>query len=84
MVADLPATFVMVILGVSTFILVMFLPALLELKNPKDAGPRRITEEVSIWKVETNLASMEKDVKVDQALIKKISEVIAVLPNLEL
>lgn len=84
MVADIPSTFVMVILGVSTFILVMFLPALLELKNPKDPGPRRITKEASVWKVETNLASMERDFKVDQALIKKISEIIAVLPNLEL
>jgi hypothetical protein len=79
-----PTTFAMMILGLSTFILIMFLPALLELKNPKDAGPRKIMEETITWRPETILASIEKEVKSDQILVKKILEIISVLPNLEL
>ncbi|HVP27086.1 MAG TPA: hypothetical protein VMT26_05415 [Candidatus Bathyarchaeia archaeon] len=79
-----PTTFAMMILGLSTFILIMFLPALLELKNPKDAGPRRIMEEITPWQPMPILASMEKEIKSDQILIDKILEIISVLPNLEL
>ena len=77
-------TFDLIILGVSTFILIMFLPALLELKNPKDAGPRKMLEEIIAWRPEIGLASMEIEFKASQIIIWKISEIIAVLPNLEM
>ncbi|MDW8023127.1 MAG: hypothetical protein RMJ15_05265 [Nitrososphaerota archaeon] len=35
---------IMISIGVLTFILVMFLPAIIELKKPKDPGPRMILE----------------------------------------
>jgi len=32
------------ILALFVFIIILFLPALIELKRPKDPGPRKITE----------------------------------------
>jgi len=74
---------IMMIFGASTFILIMFLPALLELKKPKDAGPRRIMDEVIESQSKLKIASIESEVDFDQALVKKVSEIIAALPNLE-
>jgi hypothetical protein len=73
--------FVMMIFGASTFILIMFLPALLELKKPKDAGPRRIMEEVVVYQHSERIDSME--VEFDRNIVRKVSEIISVLPNLE-
>ncbi len=75
--------FVMMIFGASTFILIMFLPALLELKKPKDAGPRRIMEEVVVYQHSERIDSMEVEFEVDRNIVRKVSEIISVLPNLE-
>ena len=71
--------------GVVTFILVMFLPAFLELRKPKDAGPRRIEENVVSRKYQVQLASMERseDMEADLAVIKKVANILSALPNLE-
>lgn len=61
----------------------MFLPALLELKKPRDAGPRRIMEEVVIGQYVERIGSMGVEFKVDRNIVKKVSEIISVLPNLE-
>lgn len=72
-------------LGVVIFILVMFLPALLELRKPKDAGPRRIEEDVVLSKYQVPLASIERIVESDADLtvLKKVANILSVLPNLE-
>ena len=83
-----PTAFIMLILGVSTFILIMLLPALLELKRPKDAGPRAIMDNASTVQSQIRektilIVNVEEEQRFDQALIKKIADIIAVLPSLE-
>jgi hypothetical protein len=36
--------FIFLILALGVFLTLLFLPSLLELRNPKDPGPRRIAE----------------------------------------
>lgn len=81
-----PTTFIMLILGVSTFIFIMLLPALLELKRPKDAGPRMIADDTNFTQPKIRnmpIVNVEEEQGFDQILIKRIADVIAVLPNLE-
>jgi len=83
-----PTAFITLILGVSTFIFIMLLPALLELKRPKDAGPRAIMDNTSTIQSQIRektilIVNVEEEQGFDQALIKKISDIIAVLPSLE-
>ncbi|MEM3823299.1 MAG: hypothetical protein QXH87_00010 [Candidatus Bathyarchaeia archaeon] len=72
---------VMLFFGVITFIIIMLLPALMELKNPKDAGPKTLesNEQHGI----NLLVNIESDVKFDWATIKRVAEIIAILPSLE-
>jgi len=77
-----PTTFIMLVFGVSTFIFIMLLPAFLELKKPKDAGPRTIMN--NIIAIPQLLTIMEDEkIVLDQALRQKIASIIAFLPNLE-
>jgi hypothetical protein len=81
-------TFITLILGVLTFIFIMLLPALLELKRPRDAGPRAImdnapTIQPQIREKTILMVNVEEEQGFDQALIKKIADIIAVLPILE-
>jgi len=81
------STFIMLIVGASAFIFIMLLPALLELKRPKDSGPRRIMPDVHIGQFYTKanvpVANIDEEGKFSRILVEKIAEVIAVLPNLE-
>jgi hypothetical protein len=79
-----PTSTAMMLLEIVLVTLVMFLPALVELRRPKDAGPRRISEDFG-QPFPQKLASMERteQYKIDKALAKKILEIISVLPNLE-
>jgi hypothetical protein len=80
-------TFIMFILGVFIFMLIMLLPALLELKKPRDAGPRVIMDNVLLVHPRTRkttlMVNLEEEQKFDQTITKKIADVISVLPNLE-
>jgi len=83
-----PATIIVLIFGVSTFILIMLLPAFFELKRPKDAGPRRMMDNiVALHQLQlgqiTSLINVEEESGLDQAVIKKITDIISFLPNLE-
>jgi len=81
-----PTTFGMLILGTSSFILIMLLPAILELKKPRDAGPRRIMDDAAMSQLGIVLASLEpkeEKMELDLAILKRLADVIAVLPNLE-
>jgi len=77
-----PMTFIVLFLGVSTFILIMLLPAFLELKKPRDAGPRTIMNNIILIPQLPVIMEDEKIV-LDQALRQKIASIIAFLPNLE-
>ena len=83
-----PATIIVLIFGVSTFILIMLLPAFFELKRPKDAGPRRMMDNiVALHQFQlgqiTSLINVEEESGLDRAVIKKITDIISFLPNLE-
>lgn len=79
-------TFMILGLGVLIFILIMFLPALFELKMPKDAGPRMIkdyTLPANLAIKEVLIANLEEKQGLDQILVNNILDAINVLPNLE-
>jgi hypothetical protein len=76
--------FVALAFGVVMFVLLMFLPALLELRKPRDAGPRKIMERTP-GGPKLNIASMEEteEIDVDQTIVKRVSNILSALPNLE-
>jgi len=84
-----PTTFIMLLFGVLTFILFMLLPAFLELKKPKDAGPKMIMDDVvlrQVFQIKWNVPLMnieEEKLRFDKIIIMKMRDIIAVLPNLE-
>lgn len=77
-----PMTFIVLILGVYTFILIMLLPAFLELKKPRDAGPRTIMNNIIVIPQLPTIMEAEKPI-LDPTLYQKIAEILVVLPNLE-
>jgi len=80
-------TFIMLVFGVSTFIFIMFLPALLELKKHKDAGPRLIMNDAPVMQPKMRetvlIVNVEEEHGFDQMLGRKMADVMAVLPNIE-
>ncbi|MCL6578719.1 MAG: hypothetical protein K6T73_04950 [Candidatus Bathyarchaeota archaeon] len=82
-------TLILLFSGVITFIIIMLLPALFELKKPKDGGPRIIMDDVIIVQYLPKrkilpLQSIEEEkLALDQTIVRKITDIIAVLPNLE-
>jgi hypothetical protein len=56
---------IIMIFGASAFILIMFLPALFELKKPKDARPRKINDEVIESQFKLKMASIESEADFD-------------------
>lgn len=88
MISNLTPTLIaVIIIGAPSLILIMFLPALLELKKPKDSGPRKIMEDVSEMQGQMGkiipIVNIEEEQKFDVALVKKIATIIAALPSLE-
>ncbi|MEM2970136.1 MAG: hypothetical protein QXR63_04290 [Candidatus Bathyarchaeia archaeon] len=84
----IPTLTIILFLGVLTFIIVMLLPAIIELKKPKDAGPRIILENTFYLQnlgVSLDIPSLEVDepIEVNQKIVKKIVKVLTVLPRLE-
>ncbi len=82
MMVDPSAYDMLMIIGASIFVFFMFLPAIFELKNPKDPGPRKIVHEPASC-ASVRLHSVDGETDRNQTLAKKVSEIIAFLPNLE-
>ena len=80
-----PTTFFVLLVGVSTFILIMLLPSLIELKRPKDAGPRMIMDYAffALPEVGETIEVGIEEQKFDLTLVQKLASIIAVLPNIE-
>jgi len=84
-----PTTLILLAFGASVFIFIMLLPALLELKKPKDAGPRMIMDDLVVAqyfpkKGIIQLQSIDEEkFGLDKTIVKKIADVISFLPNLE-
>jgi hypothetical protein len=87
MIPNLTSIIAILILGTVTLILIMLLPALLELKKPKDGGPRMIMDNISEVQIQIMrmipIASIEDEQKFDSALIQPLAKIIAILPSLE-
>ena len=87
MIPNLTSIIAILILGTTTLILIMLLPALLELKKPKDGGPRLILDNISEVQIQIMrmipIASIEDEQKFDSALIQPLAKIIAILPSLE-
>ena len=82
-----PNTLIGVLIATTTIIIVLFfLPALIELKKPKDAGPRLLNDNIpkiriSILKV--SITDIEEEQKFTyQSTIRTVGSLYA-LPNLE-
>ena len=79
---------ILIVITTPLLILITFLPAFIELKKPKDGGPRMITADFP----EVNrhikhflpIANIEDEQKFDSSLIHALAKTIAVLPSLEI
>ena len=87
MIPNLTSIIAILILGIPILILIMLLPALLELKKPKDGGPRMILDNISEVQIQIMrmipIASIEDEQKFESALIQTLAKIIEVLPSLE-
>jgi hypothetical protein len=67
-------------------IMLMFLPAIIELKKPQDAGPRSITNFPTNWHLSAlkmDLFDIEDELKLDSSLVGKVGSFLSFIPNLE-
>jgi len=87
MIPNLTLIIIILIGAIPTLILIMFLPALFEIKKPRDAGPRIILSSIPEVKMLAThvipIANIEKEQKFDVPLIQTIAKIIEFLPKLE-
>jgi hypothetical protein len=87
MIPDLNSVITILLLGTPALILIVFLPAIIELKKPKDCGPRMITDQVPNGGLTTaamfHLVNIDEDQKFTRSLFKRLAKIIEFLPNLE-
>jgi len=87
MIPNLTAIIIITI-TILALILIMFLPAFIELKRPKDGGPRMITTEIPEINMLTTrfilIANIEDEQKFDNSLIQTMAKSIEFLPSLEI
>ena len=87
MVPHLNTMLTMLAFGTPALLLAFFLPALIELKKPKDCGPRIIPDDVSqvLFSALTRhrLVNIEEEQKLAGAFLHRLAAVTAFLPNLE-
>ena len=78
---------IIILVTTSALILITFLPAFIELKKPKDRGPRSITAEIPEMNLcitrFISIANIEDEQIFDSSLIQTMTKIIAVLPSLE-
>jgi hypothetical protein len=80
-------TMIIIVVVTPMLILLMFLPAFIELKKPQDRGPRQITRgisEINLFMANfIPLANIEDEQRYDRSLNQMIANVIGGLPSLE-
>lgn len=76
--------------GVAATMLLMFLPAIVELWKPKDAGPRLIAENFTTSALTLNNLSLMRniqpdltDIECEMGITKVYAKTLVFLPNLE-
>jgi hypothetical protein len=89
MIPNLTAIIILIV-ATPMLIVAVFLPTIIELKKPKDKGPRAIMAEIPEVKahiphriITLNAISFEEEQKFDRSLVQSIARVIEVLPSLE-
>ena len=87
MIPNLISTILLIVLG-PMLIIVVFLPALLELRRPRDRGPRIIMEDLYAGLVGplsvANMVNIEEEHRFDRSLLPRLLNAIEVLPCLEI
>ncbi len=87
MIQNLTSIIAILIVTTPILILIMFLPALLELKKPKDGGPRMIMGTIPGVNMRLvrviPIVNMEDEQKFDRSLIQTLARIIEILPSLE-
>jgi hypothetical protein len=87
MVPNLNSVIAILVLGTPILILIVFLPALVELKKPKDCGPRMIMDHFPNGGLAaapiSHLTNIEEDQKFTQSLFRQLTKILEFLPNLE-
>ncbi|MGQ9538345.1 MAG: hypothetical protein ACUVTE_01990 [Candidatus Bathycorpusculaceae bacterium] len=82
-----PDSVITLFLGVLTFILIVLLPAIIELKKPKDPGPRIIKDPAVSYDLEMRINYIideyGEEPKLNRSILKELSAILAVLPSLE-
>ncbi len=85
MIFDLTAIFLL-LAGTPAILLIMFLPAFLELQRPRDIGPRMIApgfnKEFSGLS-STEIPNLESEFQYDRALILLMERAMAIFPSLD-
>ena len=88
MIPNLISAIILIVLGTPALIIVVFLPALLELRRPRDRGPRIIMEDVHVGIVGllsvATIFNIEEEHRFDRSLLPRLLKVIEVLPSLEI
>ena len=88
MIPNLTSMITILIVATPVLILILFLPAIIELKKPKDQGPRMIMAgipEMTLSSIHViPITNMEYEQKFDRSLIQPMAKIIAVLPSLEI
>jgi len=72
-------------LGVLLFIILMFLPSIIELKKPEDPGPRIIGDYnfVYLYDLDVKKPYGEIDSKTGVLILREVTAVLTFLPDLE-
>ena len=86
MMPDASSMFAIFFLGAPILLLIMFLPSVLELKKPRDAGPRLMMDNFSVVLQLLNVAplvNIEEGPQLEAKLAPAIAGVLSFLPKLD-
>jgi hypothetical protein len=87
MIPNLISAILLIVLGIPALIIAVFLPPLLELRRPRDSGPRIIMEDLHVGIVGplsvATIINIEEEHRFDRSLLPRLLKVIEVLPSLE-
>lgn len=87
MILNLIQALVLFSVTISLFIFITLLPAFVELKKPKDKGPRMILETIlegmSCFMYNIPIENIEKEQKFDASLRHSLARILEALPNLD-
>ncbi len=88
MIAEAPLVLVVLFLGSAVLFLLMLLPSFLELKKPKDAGPRMIMDDAAgltaqTMRFEINFISSLEEKDSSAKLKPTLADILGVLQNID-